>query len=663
MAGWWKKKNKSDPGGARSGGQQSGSPLDLIRYLASMISEGHKTPAIGEKVHEFGRMTNSLREQAMTSTYLYFEQYLTEVDRGNSLTKSDLRRVIKGRFPNLAADENFALLFEPEPVQKRLLGQKLLIGILNQSVNLLGATGSNQLVSIRNWVSDIPNVDQKPAPYNLLQNGFPKDEEEWAEKLQFLSLQVYQSLQSKLGIKSADRIFEKNYLKLADSYKSLITFPAIIALLPDNLIDEEKVRILSHGQLQQVLFGKVNHLAEVNQRIQEQNRELKEARQELIQAQADTQYTAKLLSTVLDTVGEGIITTDETGEIMMLNQEVTRIWGYTREELIGRKLLTLLNESDQAVFEEGFEQFGKSGQAAFLGSRLELEGVKKSGENFFLEITTAETSVGNRQFFTAAVRDITIRKEEEERKTALLRKLKHANEELKEYAHIVSHDLKAPLRGISTLAGWIAADYQDALDEEGREKLHQLTDRVKRMYVMIESILEYSRIGAQQEEREEVHIKPVVEQVIEVLAPEGGVDIRIVDDLPVIWANEIRMVQVFQNLIGNAIKYNDKARPEIEVSAEREGNGWTFTVKDNGPGIEERYFEKVFRIFQTVQEKQDAKGTGIGLTVVKKIIENYQGKIWIKNNPVSGASFIFTLPDGGEPSEKEEIDLSEKMVD
>ncbi len=220
--------------------------------------------------------------------------------------------------------------------------------------------------------------------------------------------------------------------------------------------------------------------------------------------------------------------------------------------------------------------------------------------------------------------------------------------ELKDFAYIVSHDLKAPLRAITSLTNWLAADYGDKLDEEGRETLRLLDQQAKRMNGLIEGILEYSRVGRVQQEKQLVDLEELVREVIDLVVPVDRVTATIETGLPALVIDRTRIYQVFQNLIGNAVKYLDKPSGEIRVGCLDEGGPYTFYVADNGQGIEEKYFDKVFQIFQTLRARDEVEGSGVGLTIVKKIVEMHGGRIWLESKIGEGTTFWFTLPRGND---------------
>ena len=237
----------------------------------------------------------------------------------------------------------------------------------------------------------------------------------------------------------------------------------------------------------------------------------------------------------------------------------------------------------------------------------------------------------------------------EQDQAQLLAKLESVNKELKDFAYIISHDLKAPLRGIKTLASWIATDYGDKLDDEGKEQLDLLLRRVDRMADLINGVLQYSRVSRVREDMVEVDLGDLLPNVIDMLAPPDGIQIAVQGELPVITCERTRITQVFQNLLGNALKYMDKPDGRITVTCAEDDGFWKFSVADNGPGIDEKHFERIFKIFQTLAPKDETESTGVGLTLVKKIVELYGGKVWVESEIGKGSTFYFTLPTAREP--------------
>lgn len=223
--------------------------------------------------------------------------------------------------------------------------------------------------------------------------------------------------------------------------------------------------------------------------------------------------------------------------------------------------------------------------------------------------------------------------------------LRSTNEELAEFAYVVTHDLKAPLRGIHQLSEWLTQDHASHLDPEGLRLLGLLRGRVKHLQHMIDGLLACAKVARTPEPESSVPTFQLVTEVATVLAPPASVSIQPAHDLPTISGNPDRLYQVFQNLLDNAVKYLDKPQGRITVTASRRRNSWEFRIADNGPGIPERYQEKVFQIFQRLDPSGMIPGTGLGLTLVKRIVETRGGRIWIESRDGEGATVCFTWPD------------------
>jgi len=226
----------------------------------------------------------------------------------------------------------------------------------------------------------------------------------------------------------------------------------------------------------------------------------------------------------------------------------------------------------------------------------------------------------------------------------LLTDVERANRELKDFAYTVSHDLKEPLRAIKTLVNWISTDYADKLSESDGEQINLLLARVNQMNNLINGVLKYSGLRHAEEKHSPVDLNPLVSEIIDMIALPDNITITVENPLPVVQCEETRIMQVFQNLLTNAVKYMDKPEGKINIYCVEEADFWKFSVVDNGPGIEEKYFEKIFQIFQTISQHKVSESSGVGLAIVKKIVDLYGGKVWVESEINRGSTFFFTLP-------------------
>jgi PAS domain S-box-containing protein len=381
-----------------------------------------------------------------------------------------------------------------------------------------------------------------------------------------------------------------------------------------------------------------------------------------------------------------IIMLDPTGRVTSWNEGAARIKGYSAGEIIGQSFTRFYPDEANAAEFPAYEL-----KVAAETGRFEDENwrVRKDGSQFWANvvITALHNPDGELIGFAKVTRDLTARREAEEQARRLAAEeaaraeadrqraelsrineslaqalageqearvaaehatdaMKQAYNDLDQFAYVASHDLKAPLRGIANLAQWVQEDVGDQLTGESANHVRLLQGRVLRMEALIDGILAYSRAGRRMTEPEEVDTGMLLKDVIDLLAPPDEVTIEVPDKMPVLHAERVPLQQVFLNLIGNAVKYTRAVRDDghIEVRCRDIGDVYEFSVKDNGPGIEPRFHDRIWGIFQTLSTRDQVEGTGIGLSVVKKVVESRGGSIAVESTPGEGATFRFTWP-------------------
>jgi signal transduction histidine kinase len=222
--------------------------------------------------------------------------------------------------------------------------------------------------------------------------------------------------------------------------------------------------------------------------------------------------------------------------------------------------------------------------------------------------------------------------------------LERSNKELDQFAYVASHDLKAPLRGIANLTQWLEEDLGDRVTGTSLEHMKLLKGRVARMEALIDGILSYSRAGRTQEKPVRVDVGKLLSDSIELLAPGEGIEIVVKPGMPTIETERVPLQQVFMNLLSNAIKHTKRPGAHVEVAATPRDEWYEFSVSDNGTGIAPQYHERIWQIFQTLAPRDKVEGTGIGLSVVQKIVEARGGRAWLESEPGTGTTFYFTWP-------------------
>lgn len=359
-----------------------------------------------------------------------------------------------------------------------------------------------------------------------------------------------------------------------------------------------------------------------------------------------------LIEDAIDTLDSGIIITDRKRQVVWANKTIERFFGVDRDGLIGIDGLRALSryanvfedsEDIQQAVKEAFEKGGKI-DSYTCHVRPGPKRKERSLEYRSIPIATKRYTGGRIDHYI----DITRIKHLEKGLREKTKRLEQSNEKLEEFSHVVSHDLKEPLRTVEAFSGFVLEDYADQLDEEGVGYLKTLKKSSARMRALINDLLKLSSVHMDTNSFERVNIQRLLEETKQDLEVRlQGVNLQIADNLPTVLGSKTRIGELFSNLIVNAIKYNDKALPTVRIGylEESENRGMnTFFVQDNGIGIESRYQERIFGIFEKLNPKEDQEGTGAGLAICKRIVEEHKGKIWVTSEVGKGTTFYFTIP-------------------
>lgn len=348
----------------------------------------------------------------------------------------------------------------------------------------------------------------------------------------------------------------------------------------------------------------------------------------------------KQLNDLFKNMYDAVWISNEQGTIIDANPAGRRLLGLNEVEKIAINILDITYEDDLEKLNACYINLKKTGRCNKYQGRIWT----RNKEIKFIEVNS--TAVYEEDRFMGSrdiIRDISAQKALEDKRERLLKELSRVNNDLNDFAHVVSHDLKAPLRAIGALIEWIYEDYYDKFDLEGKRNMELILTSVGRMNELIRGILAYSSIGNTNEIKKLVNLKSVVKDTIDLLACPPHIEIKITGEYPLFWMNQIRIQQVFQNLLSNAIRYSNKTEGLIEIHGKEQESDWLFYVKDNGQGIKSKHFKKIFQIFQTLSAKEVKGSTGIGLTIVKKIIDWYEGQIWIDSKIDIGTTFYFSF--------------------
>ncbi|MBS1701079.1 MAG: PAS domain S-box protein [Armatimonadetes bacterium] len=368
---------------------------------------------------------------------------------------------------------------------------------------------------------------------------------------------------------------------------------------------------------------------------------------------SDARHIQRLNEIIVEASPASVVMVDPDGKIALVNSAAVESFGYAPDELIGKGVEVLVPDSvrnGHHILRRGFMQEPVARQ---MGAGRDLYGRKKNGTEFPVEVGLSPVETLDGTFVLCTVIDITQRKLDEatiQRHVATLEQyneeLKRSNAELEQFAYIASHDLQEPLRMVVSYMGLFESRYKGQFDERADKYINYAVDGASRMQQLVNDLLAYSRVGSQGRPFVSVRVDRVLDQVLHGLSgaiAESGTEITR-DPMPEVLADELQLGLVFQNLIGNSIKFRGSEPPVIHIGVSEDDAFWTFSVSDNGIGIEPAYAERIFQMFQRLHERGVYEGSGIGLAISKKIIERHGGKIWLDTEPKEGADFRFTLP-------------------
>ncbi len=370
--------------------------------------------------------------------------------------------------------------------------------------------------------------------------------------------------------------------------------------------------------------------------------------------------------TVVDNIADGVIAIDAQGHVESFNHAAERLFGYAASEVIGQNVKMLMPEPYYGEHDQYLDNYLSGGPKKVIGIGREVEGRRRDGERFPMDLAISEIALGDRRVFVGITRDISERKRAEnalrdlnatleqqvaertevaEQRTEELVKI---NGELEAFTYSVSHDLKEPLRTVEAFSQFLLEDYADKLDAEGKDHLTRLAQASARMKQLIENLLALSRIGRVTEPPAPTDVGRIVSAVVEGMRAtlaERHASVEVADDIPRVLADPTRIEQIFGNLIGNGIKFNQSDAPRVTVGVRGIEDGQVVLyVRDNGIGIDPQYHGRIFGIFQRLHRREEYEGTGAGLAIVQRSVDTLGGRIWVESEPGAGTTFLFTLP-------------------
>lgn len=353
------------------------------------------------------------------------------------------------------------------------------------------------------------------------------------------------------------------------------------------------------------------------------------------------------LAGVIDSAMDAIVSVNSAHQIVLFNSAAEAMFGRTAADMLGHPLDRLIPAHYRAGHSQHISDYGSTvSTSRTMGALGQLSAVRGNGEEFPIEASISQVTTNGQKLFTVIVRDITQRKAAEQALLATNTELARSNADLEQFAHVASHDLQEPLRSISSSVQLLQRRYAGALDARADEFITHAVGGVQRMQMVIDDLLAYARISAAPPVMRVIDLNAALQVARTNLSEAIAASQALIshDELPQLTANPIQMAQLFQNLLGNALKFRGGKAATVHVGARRDGAEWVISVADQGIGIEPQYFERIFKLFQRLHTRTEYAGTGIGLTICQKIAERHGGRIWVESVLGQGTCFYFTLP-------------------
>lgn len=385
------------------------------------------------------------------------------------------------------------------------------------------------------------------------------------------------------------------------------------------------------------LLFQVTRERHIKQQVREQTRELRLLTQDL--QEKEGRFRA-----IVDNSVDGMITISESGRIRSFNPACEKLFGYKAHEVMNQNVSMLMPEPYRSEHDRYIESYRHTGDAKIIGIGREVSARRKNGEVFPIDLSVSKIELPDRVLFSGIIRDISQRKKSESELRDTAEALSTSNAKLEQFAYVASHDLRAPLRAIDNLSLWLEEDLGPKLKGDSKKNLELLRGRVARMDRLLSDLLEYSRIGRiREKEQPLVKATDMFEEIIGTLSVPKGFTVTISEKFNGVELERMPIKQVFYNLINNAIKHHDKEKGRITVSLEsKDDELFHFQVSDDGPGIPKTFHKKVFQMFQTLKPRDEVEGSGVGLALVEKIVEQHGGTVTLVSDEGIGTTVLFT---------------------
>jgi PAS domain S-box-containing protein len=599
----------------------------LFDYLISCIPATASAP----QLIQLGSKASGKKVEEVFNTYLLFEKYLTTFE-AEKFTRDSLRESVRQRFPGILQEAIFNILFVSEGEQKNILAIEFLRSFFEDVSEKFGRAGEGY---IEKKVKELDELQQR------IREG------EIFRKLQFLSFEVFQFVGGNYGETLAGKIFEKTYEVFSGRYKELESFPYMLTLIPKEIVDREHLGIFTQAQIEQIFLEKLAESEQLNialdQKIKENERTQKLLRKNEI-----------MLSGVISSALDAIVLVDEKGHIIHWNKAAVEIFGYTEHEVKAQTLMeTIIPLSYQYSNWNGFKDFAADRGASFVNQRIELTAVRKGGVEFPIELTITGIEDESEVYYSAFIRDISLRRQREEELMQMKEKAEQAAKAKSQFLSVMSHELRTPLNAVIGITHLML---QGNPREDQQEDLRTLQFSGESLLHIINDILDFTKLDSGKIELSAIdfnlrELAQSLYQSFSYKAKEKGIvfDVEYDEKMPfMVKGDNFRLSQVLNNLISNAIKFTREGSVKLKISmVEERGAAYVtkFSVVDTGIGIPGEKKNSIFEQFTQADSNTTRLygGTGLGLSISTKLVGLMDSAIVVESELGKGSDFSFTV--------------------
>ncbi|NMM48410.1 PAS domain-containing hybrid sensor histidine kinase/response regulator [Marinigracilibium pacificum] len=616
----------------------------FVSYLVYNVENIESNPLLKEKVREINKLEPKDKKNFLAGLYLLFERnifsdpkFATETDKKN------FREDFKSKFPTISQTPEMSLIFQERIIQEKLICILFLKKLIQNSFHSFDSSGKGYIKNINDYLDELTsNINSLKADKSKKVIG----------KLKTYTSEIFNRLHNKVGKKLATEIFQGVYNFMADNYRLLNSFHEVIVIIPEEVLNEQQIGMLSKKHMQNMLVDKVGNLEAVNTRLNEEIRDRKKAEAALKDSE---QRLAQIIGSAMDAV----VIFNSSGIIMEWNKQAEILLGYSKEEIIGKQVHKTILPDIEITKNENDEPMIKIGDQFPINTnnlRIELKSVTKSNTEIETELSISPISYHDEKIFSAFVRDITQRKKYEREILDAKDKAEQASISKAQFLSTMSHEIRTPLNAVIGISNLLLKSNPS---KEQIEDLKILKFSGENLLSIINDILDFNKIDAGKIELEKApfNIKTVINGVKSSLSTKAyqknlPLVLYVDDNLPdVVVGDSTRLTQILTNLINNAIKFTHKGSVTIAVSVisnEEDEIEIRFSIRDTGIGISTEEQNKIFDSFSQASSSTTRKygGTGLGLSICKKLLELQDSNLMLESEIGKGSEFFFTLKFG-----------------